>query len=46
MKTIDAIISDTLVGLIDTLNESGVKKDDIVTVLQNNQGQYVAVFYS
>ena len=45
MKTLDAITSPTLAGLIDTLNSIGVQKDDIVEVFCNYKQEYVAIFY-
>lgn len=42
---IDAIFSDTLVGIINELNKLKVKKESVVTVFQNKDGKYVAVFY-
>ena len=45
MKTIDAIFSDTLVGILDKLNDLKVTREDVVNIFQNTQGQYVAVFY-
>lgn len=46
MKTIDAIFSDTLVGILDKLNDLKVQREDVVNIFQNIEGQYVAVFYS
>jgi hypothetical protein len=46
MKTIDAIFSDTLVGILDELNSLKVQREDVINVFQNTEGQYVAVFYS
>ena len=46
MKTIDAIFSDTLVGILDKLNDLNVQREDVVNIFQNTEGQYVAVFYS
>lgn len=45
MKRIDAIFSDSLVGILDDLNLNKVPREDIVNIFQNTQGQYVAVFY-
>lgn len=42
---IDALISETLVELIESLNSRKVKKEDIVTVLQDISGQYIAIYY-
>lgn len=44
-KKVDAIFSDTIVGIIDELNSLEVKREDIINIFQNTQGQYVAVFY-
>ncbi len=44
-KKVDAIFSDTLIGILDELNRIGVQKEDIVNVFQNTQGQYVVIFY-
>lgn len=46
MKTIDAIFSDTLVGILDKLNDLKVQREDVVNIFQNIEGQYVAIFYS
>ena len=45
MKKLDAIISPTLVGILDKLNDLIVQKEDIVSIIQNTEGQYVAIFY-
>jgi galactokinase len=45
MKKLDAIISPTLVGILDKLNDLTVQKEDIVSIIQNTEGQYVAIFY-
>lgn len=45
MKTIDAIFSDTLVGMLDKLNDLKVQKEDVVNIFQNIEGLYVAIFY-
>lgn len=42
---IDALISETLVELIESLNSRQIKKEDIVTVLQDKSGQYIAIYY-
>ena len=42
----DAVISNTLVGVLDKLNDLGVKKQDVINVFQNRDGYYVAIFYS
>lgn len=44
-KRIDAIFSDTLIGILDELNHAKVQREDVVNIFQNTQGQYVAVFY-
>lgn len=44
-KKVDAIFSDTLIGILDELNRIGVQKEDVVNVFQNTQGQYVVIFY-
>lgn len=46
MKTIDAIFSDTLIGILDNLNDLKVKREDVVNIFQNAKGQYIAIFYS
>ena len=46
MKTVDAIFSDTLVGILDKLNDLKVPREDVVNIFQNTEGQYVAIFYS
>ena len=45
MKKLDAVFSDTLVGILDNLNEAKVAKEDIVNIFQNAAGKYVAIFY-
>ncbi len=45
MKKIDAIFSDTLIGILDELNNAQIQKEDVVNIFQNTQGQYVAIFY-
>ena len=45
MKTVDAIFSYTLVGVLDKLNDLKVKREDVVNIFQNTEGQYVAIFY-
>ena len=44
-KKLDALIADTLVGILDKMNSLEIKMEDIVNIFQNNKGQYVAVFY-
>lgn len=44
-KQLDASIATELTNLITSLNEIGVKKEDIVTIFQNHSGQYVALYY-
>lgn len=44
-KKVDAIFSDTLIGILDELNQAEVQREDVVNIFQNTQGQYVAVFY-
>ena len=44
-KKVDAIFSDTLIGILDELNQSKVQRADVVNIFQNTQGQYVAIFY-
>lgn len=44
-KKVDAIFSDTLIGILDELNHAKVQREDVVNIFQNTQGQYVAVFY-
>ncbi|MBQ7430703.1 MAG: hypothetical protein IJV29_18655 [Butyrivibrio sp.] len=44
-KKVDAIFSDTLIGILDALNHAKVQRKDVVNIFQNTQGQYVAVFY-
>lgn len=42
---IDAIFSDTLIGVLDELNREKVPREDVINIFQNNQNQYVAIFY-
>ena len=44
-KKVDAIFSNTLIGILDELNYAKVHREDVVNIFQNTQGQYVAVFY-
>ena len=44
-KKVDAIFSDTLIGILEELNHVKVQREDVVNIFQNTQGQYVAVFY-
>lgn len=46
MKTADALISQTLVSLLDKLKELNIPKEDMVNVFQNTEGKYIAIFYS
>jgi hypothetical protein len=45
MKRLDAIFSDTLVGILDNLNNLNVTREDIVNIFQNTAGKYIAIFY-
>ncbi len=44
-KKLDAIFANTLSAVLDKMNTLKVTKDDIINIFQNNQGQYVAIFY-
>lgn len=44
-KKVDAIFSNTLIGILDELNHAKVQREDVVNIFQNTQGQYVAIFY-
>lgn len=39
------VITGPLSSVIDELNKLNVLKEDIVSLIQNNEGLYVAVFY-
>lgn len=39
------VITGPLSVVVDSLNYLKVKKEDIVNIIQNNEGLYVAVFY-
>ena len=39
------VITGPLSSVIDELNSLKVKREDIVSLIQNNEGLYVAVFY-
>ena len=39
------VITGPLSNVIDELNKLKILKDDIVSLIQNNEGLYVAVFY-
>ena len=43
---LDAIISETLVGALEALNDLKVTKENIVSFFQDKEGQYVAIFYT
>lgn len=43
---IDAIISGTLVGVLDKLNDLKIPRENVVNVFQNTAGDYVAIYYS
>jgi len=44
-KKLDAIFASTLVGVLDKMNTLGIIREDVINIFQNNQGQYVAIFY-
>ena len=44
-KKADAIISDTLVGILDSLNENDIRREDVINVFYNGK-KYIAVFYA
>lgn len=39
------VITGPLSNVIDELNNLKIKKEDIVSLIQNNEGLYVVVFY-
>lgn len=39
------VITGPLSSIIDELNNLKVKREDIVSLIQNNEGLYVVVFY-
>lgn len=39
------VITGPLSNVIDELNNLKIKREDIVSLIQNNEGLYVAVFY-
>lgn len=39
------VITGPLSSVIDELNNLKLKREDIVSLIQNNEGLYVAVFY-
>lgn len=43
---VDAIISETIVGVVEELNKYDVKRENVINVFQNSRGQYVAFYYS
>lgn len=43
-KTMRVLITNTIRGIIKTSNEEGIKKEDIVSLLKDNN-QYVLVYY-
>ena len=43
---VDALKSVSLISLIDELNKIGVNKGDIINIFQNNNYEYIAVFYA
>lgn len=44
-KRLDAILSSTLVGILDKMNDLKVPKEDVINIFQDTNGQYVAIFY-
>lgn len=42
---IDALISNTLADLLDVLNKDKVPRENVINVLQNTQGQWIAIYY-
>lgn len=42
---IDAIMSPTLANLLDEMNKLKVCKDNIVSIFQNSEKIYIAIFY-
>ena len=42
---VDAIFSDSLIGVLDKINDLKIKKEDIVNIFQNDKKQYVAIFF-
>ncbi len=44
-KKLDALFADTLISVLDKMNDLQVNKEDIVNIFQNIKGQYVAIFY-
>lgn len=43
---LDAIISETLVGALEALNDLKVTRENVINIFQNKEGQYVAIFYA
>ena len=39
------VITGPLSNVIDELNNLKIKREDIVSLIQNNEGLYVAIFY-
>lgn len=39
------VITGPLSNVIDELNNLKVKREDIVSLIQNNEGLYIAIFY-
>lgn len=43
-ERIDAIMSTSLRVIIDSLNERNIKKEQVITMFQNNVGQYIVLY--
>lgn len=43
-KTMDALLCRTLRELVDTINDKGIQKEDIVQIVSNN-GNYALLYY-
>jgi len=42
---VDAIISDAITKVIAELNNLKVRKENIISIFQNKEGMYIAIFY-
>lgn len=43
-KSMTILITQTIRGIVNTANEGGIKKEDIVSLIKEN-GQYMLIYY-
>lgn len=44
VKSMAVLITQTIRGIVNTANEEGIKKEDIVSLIREN-GQYMLIYY-